>query len=38
MLSASLDWCAMHLATAVRDVAAALEEEPEPILRPPELR
>ena len=41
MLSASLDWAAMHLATAVRDVAAALvlEEEPGPaIVRPTELR
>jgi 3-oxoacyl-[acyl-carrier-protein] synthase III len=36
MLSASLDWAAMHLATAVRDVAAALvlEEEPGAIVRP----
>jgi len=33
MLSASLDWAAMHLAATVRDVAAALvlEEEPGPI-------
>jgi hypothetical protein len=36
MLSASLDWAAMHPATAVRNVAAALvlEEEPSPIVWP----
>jgi hypothetical protein len=40
MLSASLDWVAMHLAAAVRDVAAALllEEEGGPIVRATELR